>query len=97
MTARRLVDLTVTQALDILHEFGSTIGEQAFRAGIEQERYPFAVYIAPDGKHLTEPKYVISKRKLMDWIEDNMYDEPVNDSLASFVECYNKIQQEDAS
>lgn len=96
-TTRRMVELTVAQALDILHEEGSTIGEQAFRAGIEQGKYPFVDYIAPDGKHLTEPRYIIHKNLLMDWISERLYDEPVDDSIALFMKYYNKLEQEEAS
>lgn len=85
---RQMVDLTIEQALEILRSVGSRIGRVALCVGLQQGVYPFGEYIAPDGKLLKQAYYRISKARLMRWIEDEMYDEPVDPGLLAFMEKY---------
>ena len=82
---RQMVDLTVDQALEILHAVGSRIGKIALCVGLQQGVYPFGEYIAPDGKTLKQAYYRISKARLMRWISEELYDEPVDPELLAFM------------
>lgn len=85
---RQMVDLTIEQALEILRSVGSRIGRVALCVGLQQGVYPFGEYIAPDGKMLKQAYYRVSKARLMRWIEEEMFDEPVDPDLLAYMEKY---------
>lgn len=64
---RKSDDITVTpdEAAVIMRENGIKIGTEAVRAGIEQGAFPFGVSFM-----LNKRVFIISKKKLYDWLED---------------------------
>lgn len=85
---KRLSELTVDQALEILKQNGSGMGSTLFRAGIEQGAFPFAIYFPPSERHNKKAAYIIYKGLLMKWISERLYDEPADDDISVFNNVY---------
>lgn len=71
-TAQSLIVITVAEALDILHSYGMSIGDQTLRAGIRQGVYKFGDYI-----EMSEGVYHIYLAPLQRWIEDRLVEEEI--------------------
>lgn len=57
--------LTPEAATHIIRDAGVPIGTETLRAGIEQGVFPFGICVVQNNR-----KFLISKKKLVEWISD---------------------------
>lgn len=78
-------ELTIKEALVILQQYGSRMGEKMFRSGIESGVFSeFAVFIPPNKNLNKEPGYYIYESLLMSWIKKRLHDVPENDAISEY-------------
>jgi hypothetical protein len=65
MDGYRSATITPEEAAVLMRDVGIKMDSQTLRAGIEQGRLPFGVYIEMNRRF-----FLVSKKKLAEWIED---------------------------
>lgn len=81
MTLPRIVMLTLEEALEILKDHGWNVGRPFMEAALQQKVFDFGVCV-----EMKTHRFLISKAKLMRFIEENTFDESVDESVAYFIE-----------
>ena len=65
MNGYRSATITPEEAADLMKDAGIKMDSQTLRAGIEQGRLPFGVYIEMNRRF-----FLVSKKKFAEWVED---------------------------
>ncbi len=76
--------ISLEETIEILNEHHCTgLGRKVLEAGIKQGVFDFGKCV-----EMGNNRYIISKAKLMRFIEENIYDEPIDPSILEFMKMH---------
>lgn len=83
--------ISLDEAINILDEYHcSGIGRKVLESGIKQGVFDFGKCV-----EMGNNRYIISMAKLMKFIEENLYNEPVDPSILEFERQYLERKKEE--